>query len=228
MLKIEKCFLRLWELADILRPIFPVKTVFKVDIDEGLGFIASWPSFDQPGDIKERYRPVLVRFSASGLDFYSALPICQRVGAQDLLRDLVRRRLWAYDDGRDVPRDGVMHPFIVDTTGRFPGPMETRLSQRDSDNILVGAARTIAIEPKNCRTFAPEDPLYNEALSLSMSVSAVRKAQGKLNPKDFEPNSPELFAVELDYMRDLQRAMGVNLAASEDDETDGSGVGASG
>lgn len=228
MLNIERYFLGLCELADILRPIFPVKTVFKIDIDEGLGFIASWPSIDQPGDIKRRSRPVLVRFSARGLDFYSALPICQRGGAQDLLRDLVRRRLRAYDAGRDVPRDGIMHPFVVNTTGKFLDQMEARSSQRDSDNILVGAPRTMAMEPKNCRTFGPEDPLYNEALSLSMSVSAVRKAQGKLNPKDFEPNSPELFAVELDYMRDLRRAMGVNLAASEDDKTDGFGVGASG
>ena len=228
MLKIEKNILSLWELANILRPMFPFKTVFKIDIDEGLGFIASWPSIDQPGDVEKRSRPVLVRFSASELGLYSALPICQRGGAQDLLRDLVLRRLWAYHEVRDVLGDGVMHPFVVDTTGKLLDQMEARSLQRDPANTLADAAGIMAMEFKSCRAFGHEHPLYNEALSLSMGVSAIRKAQGKLNPEDLERNSPELFAVELDYMHDLRRAMGANPAASGDDETDGFGVGASG
>ena len=37
----------------------------------------------------------------------------------------------------------------------------------------------------------PGGPLYKEVQALSLSVSTIRKAQGKKNPADFPADSPE-------------------------------------
>ncbi|MFP3710419.1 hypothetical protein SB783_41295, partial [Paraburkholderia sp. SIMBA_009] len=42
---------------------------------------------------------------------------------------------------------------------------------------------------------------------LRMSVSAIRKAQGKPNPSDYEANTAQYEMVVNDYVDDLERAM---------------------
>lgn len=49
--------------------------------------------------------------------------------------------------------------------------------------------------------------MWDEMTMLHMSVSVIRKAQGKLNPSDCEANTAEYEKVVDDYADDLERAM---------------------
>lgn len=49
--------------------------------------------------------------------------------------------------------------------------------------------------------------IWDEMAMFHTSVSAIRKAQGKLNPSDCEANTAEYEKVVNDYLDDLERAM---------------------
>ncbi|MFP3569586.1 hypothetical protein [Paraburkholderia sp. SIMBA_030] len=49
--------------------------------------------------------------------------------------------------------------------------------------------------------------IWDEMMMLRMSVSAIRKAQGKPNPSDYEANTAQYEMVVNDYVDDLERAM---------------------
>lgn len=49
--------------------------------------------------------------------------------------------------------------------------------------------------------------MWDEIAMFHTSVSAIRKAQGKLNPSDCEANTAEYEKVVNDYVDDLERAM---------------------
>lgn len=49
--------------------------------------------------------------------------------------------------------------------------------------------------------------MWDEMMMLCKRVSAIRKAQGKLNPSDCEANTAEYEKVVNDYVDDLERAM---------------------
>jgi hypothetical protein len=52
------------------------------------------------------------------------------------------------------------------------------------------------MENRNPHRIRRDSPLDREAEALGISVAAIRKAQGKLNPGDVEVGTPEFGAVE--------------------------------
>ena len=54
----------------------------------------------------------------------------------------------------------------------------------------------------------PDSPLHKEAQALSLSVAAVRKAQGKKSPEDFTVGSPEWQQVCLEFANDVLTVLG--------------------
>ncbi|MFC0572684.1 hypothetical protein [Paraburkholderia solisilvae] len=106
-----------------------------------------------------------------------------------------------------------MHKLIgftdVRTASNFRGPwigakryidVPLKIELRHADNPAMSNSNDIP--------FGPDHPRYAEALALENSVRAVRKARGKKNSEDCTPGSPEWFAVEEDFLRDLARALG--------------------
>lgn len=51
------------------------------------------------------------------------------------------------------------------------------------------------------------DPHYQHARALSLSVGAIRKAQGKKNPTDFTVGTIEWHAAVEDFAEDVLRAL---------------------
>jgi hypothetical protein len=62
------------------------------------------------------------------------------------------------------------------------------------------------------------DPIWAEARALEASIRAIRRAQGKRNPEDFLPGTPECLAVMEEFVRDISRvlALEVNKLGKED------------
>jgi hypothetical protein len=77
----------------------------------------------------------------------------------------------------------------------------------------------------------PEHPsIWAEARALEASIRAIRRAQGKKNPEDFPPHSPECHAAMNEFVRDVCRVLEVDLDEPdvEDDDDDVHGAGAAG
>jgi hypothetical protein len=74
---------------------------------------------------------------------------------------------------------------------------------------------------KNKKPFrvVPDSPLHQEAQALSLSVAAIRKAQGKKSPADFPVDSPEWHRVCMDFASDVVTFLGGDLADMPDDFT---------
>ena len=72
--------------------------------------------------------------------------------------------------------------------------------------------------PNSKRRRAKIDLAFDRALVLT--VSAIRRAQGKANPEDFESGSPEFEHAADGYLDDLKRALDrhhAGVARGEDD-----------
>lgn len=54
-----------------------------------------------------------------------------------------------------------------------------------------------------------DDSLGNDARALSRSIEAIRRARGKKNPRDCQPDSEEWITVCRDFVRDLRWALGL-------------------
>lgn len=55
---------------------------------------------------------------------------------------------------------------------------------------------------------APEDdPIWAEARALEASIRAIRRAQGKANPEDFAPDSPQCIEAMDAFVRDISRVL---------------------
>ncbi|WP_345817801.1 hypothetical protein AAGS40_29765 (plasmid) [Paraburkholderia sp. PREW-6R] len=52
----------------------------------------------------------------------------------------------------------------------------------------------------------PHGPIL-PARAISLAVSAIRRAQGKLLPRDCAPNTPQWFSVMEDFALDVTRAL---------------------
>jgi hypothetical protein len=64
----------------------------------------------------------------------------------------------------------------------------------------------------------PENhPIWLEARALEASIRAIRRAQGKKNPEDFPPDSPECIAAMEAFVRDVCRALEIDISALEKD-----------
>ncbi|MCG5075444.1 hypothetical protein [Paraburkholderia tagetis] len=79
----------------------------------------------------------------------------------------------------------------------------------------------------------PEYPsIWAEARALEASIRVIRRAQGKKNPEDFPPNSPECLAAMNEFVRDVCRVLEVDLdepdVEDDDDDNDLYGAGAAG
>ncbi|WP_232072029.1 hypothetical protein [Paraburkholderia pallida] len=73
--------------------------------------------------------------------------------------------------------------------------------------------------------------IWAEARALEASIRAIRRAQGKKNPEDFPPRSPECLAAMNEFVRDVCRALEIDpdtLGDADDDADDLYGAGAAG
>lgn len=72
---------------------------------------------------------------------------------------------------------------------------------------------------KNKKPFriASDSQLHQEARALSLSVAAIRKAQGKKSPADFPVDSPEWHRVCMDFANDVVTFLGGDPADMPDD-----------
>lgn len=70
-----------------------------------------------------------------------------------------------------------------------------------------------------------DDPIWNEARALEASIRAIRRAQGKKNPEDFLPDSPECIEAMEAFVRDVGRVLGLEMRkAAEDDDSEPHGA----
>jgi hypothetical protein len=60
----------------------------------------------------------------------------------------------------------------------------------------------------------PENhPVWLEARALEASIRIIRRAQGKKNPEDFPAGSPECTAAMDEFVRDVCRALEIDISA---------------
>jgi hypothetical protein len=64
-----------------------------------------------------------------------------------------------------------------------------------------------------------DDPIWAEARALEASIRAIRRAQGKKNPEDFLPDSPQCIEAMEAFVRDVGRVL--SLYAREAGDEDG-------
>ena len=62
--------------------------------------------------------------------------------------------------------------------------------------------------------------IWAEARALEASIRAIRKAQGKKNPEDFPPRSPECLVAMNEFVRDVCRVLGIDPDTLGDDDED--------
>ncbi|MEX3951597.1 hypothetical protein AB4Y40_28060 [Paraburkholderia sp. EG287B] len=60
-----------------------------------------------------------------------------------------------------------------------------------------------------------DDPIWAEARALEASIRAIRRAQGRRNPEDCVPGSPESFAVMEAFVRDVGRVLALDMLERE-------------
>ncbi|MFX1676036.1 hypothetical protein PWR63_27890 [Paraburkholderia sp. A2WS-5] len=63
-------------------------------------------------------------------------------------------------------------------------------------------------------------PIWAEARALEASIRAIRRAQGKKNPEDFPPHSPECFAAMNEFVRDVCRVLEIDLNEPDVEDDD--------
>ena len=74
--------------------------------------------------------------------------------------------------------------------------------------------------------FPYNDPVWAEARALEASIRAIRRAQGKRNPGDFSPDTPECLAVVEEFARDVSRVLALDAGdPGKDDASDLRGTG---
>ncbi|WP_211254081.1 hypothetical protein [Paraburkholderia nodosa] len=56
-----------------------------------------------------------------------------------------------------------------------------------------------------------DDPIWAEARALESSIRAIRRAQGKRNPEDCVPGSPESLAIMEAFVRDVGRVLALDM-----------------
>lgn len=72
-----------------------------------------------------------------------------------------------------------------------------------------------------------DDPIWAEARALEASIRAIRRAQGKHNPEDFPPDSPQCMEAMDAFVRDVGRVLALYVrdpAASDDGDLHGAGA----
>ncbi|MCP3718918.1 MULTISPECIES: hypothetical protein [unclassified Paraburkholderia] len=60
-----------------------------------------------------------------------------------------------------------------------------------------------------------DDPIWAEARALEASIRAIRRAQGKRNPEDCVPGSPESLAIMEAFVRDVGRVLALDMLERE-------------
>jgi hypothetical protein len=77
--------------------------------------------------------------------------------------------------------------------------------------------------------FPDNDPVWAQARALEASIRAIRRAQGKRNPEDFSPGTPECLAVMEAFARDVSRVLALDVRdQGKDDDSNLHGAGAAG
>ncbi|WP_213307519.1 hypothetical protein [Paraburkholderia sacchari] len=62
--------------------------------------------------------------------------------------------------------------------------------------------------------------IWAEARALEASIRAIRRAQGKKNPEDFPPHSPECLAAMNEFVRDVCRVLEIDLNEPDVEDDD--------
>ncbi|MEY2440394.1 MAG: hypothetical protein QOI34_1779 [Verrucomicrobiota bacterium] len=84
-----------------------------------------------------------------------------------------------------------------------------RCNRRDGGlKLLYADVENQSMENKKPFEIIPGSPLHLEAQSLSLSVAAIRKAQGKKNPEDVPADSPEWHQVCQEFANDVLIVLG--------------------
>ncbi|SDC57307.1 hypothetical protein [Paraburkholderia lycopersici] len=65
--------------------------------------------------------------------------------------------------------------------------------------------------------YPDKHPLWAEARALEASIRVIRRAQGKKNPEDFPPGSPECAAAMEEFVRDVCRVLQIDIDVLDKD-----------
>lgn len=97
-----------------------------------------------------------------------------------------------------------------DFSGHLRSPSKNHqnvASGRESPKVSSPQAENQAMENELNPADNSNDPDYQRARALSLSVGAIRKAQGKKSPGDFPIGSVEWHATVEDFANDVLKAM---------------------
>lgn len=94
-----------------------------------------------------------------------------------------------------------------DSLGGVSCPWTSTLCQ---PKVRVAVAEIPAMARKH-PDYPDKPPIWAEARALEASIRAIRRAQGKKNPEDFPAGSPECTAAMDEFVRDVCRALEIDI-----------------
>lgn len=95
---------------------------FSCSDESNANFVAKWKLKDQPEELSQTSRAVLVRFADAALRHFHTLSQPEKSVAMMHLRELIRERMADYDEGRNAQRGQVKEPHIINTAPEFLAP----------------------------------------------------------------------------------------------------------
>jgi hypothetical protein len=90
---------------------------------------------------------------------------------------------------------------------------------RDHAKVRAAAAEIKGMAREQPK-YPDNRPIWAEARALEASIRAIRRAQGKKNPEDFPAGSPECTAAMDEFVRDVCRALEIDISALDGGDTD--------
>lgn len=78
-----------------------------------------------------------------------------------------------------------------------------------ASKVCEGFAENMAMKDEQSQQTIGNDPLRAEARSLAISIAAIRRACGKMNPRDFPVGTAEWESICIEFARDLSWALGM-------------------
>ncbi|MEM5315184.1 hypothetical protein VSR72_25895 [Paraburkholderia sp. JHI869] len=73
------------------------------------------------------------------------------------------------------------------------------------------AVAEIPVMARKHPDYPDKPPIWAEARALEASIRVIRRAQGKKNPEDFPAGSPECTAAMDEFVRDVCRALEIDI-----------------
>ena len=94
---------------------------FSCSEESNANFVAKLKLKDQPEELCQTSRAVLVRFADDALRRYHTLSKEEKSVAMMHLRELIRDSMASYDEGRNAERGQVKEPHIINSAPEFLG-----------------------------------------------------------------------------------------------------------